>query len=410
MVTRLRNDCRYCTLPNPREGHKHGAPLSSTTVRHIYSFLDGCFRWADGKGFVHRNPCKGVDRAHRARPKTDAYTDAEVAALLDSAKGTRWEAPLKLALATGARRGELAALRWSDVYFETDAAGKERGSVTIARSIAQVGRILTIKTTKTDRIRTVPLSALGLESLRIARFQQQQDAFAAEGGYFESGFVFSAPLGEGLAPRDLTLVFEMIREKAGVKEAPARRAPHGRLTVARRRGRCGDDRQAAGSQQFEHDLERLRSCDPGPVPRSRRSSRRAPAVGCRARAQGPGLGARSLAATNAGARSPTLPFSARSSRAAAEQERPGERSTSLRTATTADTAGFQAAPMWAMHLSHASDPSMWFGAVGGGNPNDLKTALFQAGFLNSRVPVWVPVRSYRLRIAREKACQIKVFR
>lgn len=113
-----------------------------TSVRHLHTFLRSGFAWGVRMQILPRNPLDAIaqDVPQRATPKTDAFTDAEMIALLDAARSTRWDAAIMLALAIGMRRGELAALRWSDVTIETDAAGIEHGSVTISRAFAQAQR------------------------------------------------------------------------------------------------------------------------------------------------------------------------------------------------------------------------------------------------------------------------------
>jgi integrase len=169
---------------------------------------------------IPRNPLDAIaqDAPQRANPKTDAFNNVEIAALLDAARSTRWDAAIMLALASGMRRGELAALRWSDVTIETDAAGIERGSVTVARAFAQTRTSITLKSTKTGATRTIPLSRLGIDAFQRQRFRQSNDAFKAEDGYVGSGYVFTQPLGAPYPPRAFTLEFDKIRQVAGVRK------------------------------------------------------------------------------------------------------------------------------------------------------------------------------------------------
>jgi integrase len=223
LYSELQTKCRICSNVSPERparDHKCVKPLSSTSVRHIHNLLHGAFAWAVRMNVLSRSPLDALaqDAPQRRRPQVDAYSDQEVVALLEAARGSRWEASLKFALATGCRRGEVAALRWDDVRLETDAQGNERGAVTICRSFAQVGRVITTKGTKTGATRTIPCNALALEALAISRFQASQDAFRAEDGYEPSGYVFTTVLGHSIAPRDLTLAFEVLRKAAGVKK------------------------------------------------------------------------------------------------------------------------------------------------------------------------------------------------
>src|ERR1700722_18988737 len=78
-----------------------------------------------------------------------------------------------LALGSGARRGELLALRWDDVDLAT-------GSMRIERSLEQTTAGLRFKSPKTRRSRrTITLPASAVEALRIHRRKQMEWRLAA---------------------------------------------------------------------------------------------------------------------------------------------------------------------------------------------------------------------------------------
>ena len=72
----------------------------------------------------------------------------EVTALVTAFRGRSLYAPVVMALASGARRGELLALRWSDVHIE-------QGTVRFWRSLEDTKAGLRIKETKTSSGRRV---------------------------------------------------------------------------------------------------------------------------------------------------------------------------------------------------------------------------------------------------------------
>jgi integrase len=167
-----------------------------------------------------RSPIEAVhgDAPQRAPSKIEALTNAEIIALLEAARGTRWDAAIMLALSTGARRGEIAALRWEDVNLETGSDGIERGAVTIRRAFCETKAGVEVKSTKTERARTVPLSSLAIEALANERFRQAHDAVKAEEGYRAQGFVFADAFGNPYRPYAFTEAFRTIGKKAGVRK------------------------------------------------------------------------------------------------------------------------------------------------------------------------------------------------
>ena len=109
---------------------------------------------------------QGKLTAGRSDPEAVTPTTEEVAKLIKAAQSDDPVMAVAVALAfvTGARRGELAALRWSDIDLDT-------GTVRIERSLTQVGKI-TEKGTKTNRGRTVAIDARTLALLERHRVWQ----------------------------------------------------------------------------------------------------------------------------------------------------------------------------------------------------------------------------------------------
>jgi integrase len=101
---------------------KRGDGLSSKTVQNHLNFLHGVFAFAVKRGWASLNPVAHVDRPKRNRsPHTRVRflqpheLDTVIRAVPDDTLGSV-ERPLYLTAAlTGARQGELLALRWLDV-------------------------------------------------------------------------------------------------------------------------------------------------------------------------------------------------------------------------------------------------------------------------------------------------------
>jgi integrase len=105
-------------------------------------------------------------------PDPTPPTPTQAALLLTRAweKDPDWGCLLWVAMTTGARRGELCALRWYDVDFEEEL-------LTIARAYVPVGRRLIHKDTKTHQRRRI---ALAPES--IAVLEAHHDRATARAG------------------------------------------------------------------------------------------------------------------------------------------------------------------------------------------------------------------------------------
>ncbi len=103
---------------------------------------------------LDRNPVSDISRKEEPRGRTRFLSDAERASLLEACGNSEWPALrtlVLLAITTGARRGELVSLRWSDVDLK-------------------LGRAL-VRETKNGEQRTLPLAGKALECLRELKLQ-----------------------------------------------------------------------------------------------------------------------------------------------------------------------------------------------------------------------------------------------
>src|SRR5437868_3683699 len=116
-----------------------------------------------------------------------------------------------VAAATGCRRGELLAMRWSDV----DLYGR---SVRINKSLEQTKAGLRVKGTKNEESRPISLPASTIEILKTVREQQQERRQLFGRDYrTDLDLVFSAPDGNYLKPDSVTSKACLIAKQAGLK-------------------------------------------------------------------------------------------------------------------------------------------------------------------------------------------------
>jgi integrase len=135
--------------------------LASATVRQYHAILSAALHQAVKWGWIDRNPADRATppspRGQTINPPTPEQVNRLVAAA--EAKDPVLATAIALAALTGARRGELAALRWSDIDLTT-------GYITIARSITVVNGKTDEGGTKTHQIRRLALDELGAQILR----------------------------------------------------------------------------------------------------------------------------------------------------------------------------------------------------------------------------------------------------
>ncbi len=112
--------------------------------------------------------------------------------------------------ATGCRRGEACALRWTDVDLE-------RGEVAIRRSISQVGGELREKDTKTHQSRRMAIDEGTVEVLRTHRLRQRELALALGESLADDALLFSDVEGRPWRPDVCTNRFGRLRASLGLE-------------------------------------------------------------------------------------------------------------------------------------------------------------------------------------------------
>ena len=172
-------------------------PLSAKTVRNIAGVLSSAFARAIKWGLVSSNPVTNSEPPRVRKHLAIALTPAQQSMLLESASGP-WciRAYLEVDAATGCRRGELLALRWSDLA---------NGCVTIERSLTQTRAGLQFKPTKTEKPRRIVLPESAIAALEVHR--KRQDEFRQKFGpdyRSDLDLVFANPDGNPLKPDSIS--------------------------------------------------------------------------------------------------------------------------------------------------------------------------------------------------------------
>ena len=198
-----------------KQGGKGGRPMAASSVHQVHAILSGALNRAVVWGWIASNPARlasppSIERADMQPPAVeDAARLLSVALAEDPELGLF----LRLAVVLGARRGELCAVRWSDVDLD-------QGEVLIAGGIVRVpGESLVDKATKTHAKRRVAIGADTAELLRTHRLAQAKDALACGTTLAADAYVFShAPDGSvPINPDSITHRFRRLARRLGVR-------------------------------------------------------------------------------------------------------------------------------------------------------------------------------------------------
>jgi integrase len=154
-----------------RQGHTC-KPLAASTVRQIHWILSGAFERAVRWKWVAISPAGAAEPPAPPRPNPSPPSAADAARILTEAwKDPSWGTFLWVAMTTGARRGELCALRRTDLDLDN-------AIVTIGESTYGRRTAMKTKDTKSHQQRRIGLDEATVTILR--EHLTRQDELAAE--------------------------------------------------------------------------------------------------------------------------------------------------------------------------------------------------------------------------------------
>lgn len=204
-----------------RAGYAH-----ATAVK-LYNILNGLFEMAFLDDSIPMNPMLKVKRpAPRkgekpAEESEKALTVKELVHVLDSVKQEplKWQAYINLAADSGARRGELCALCWTDIDWTN-------GTITICRNLQYTATAGVYATSpKNGKSRTVDIGAETLSLLRQLRAEQARVCMAK--------YVFTQDgTPEPMHPQTPTRYFTNFGQRYGVPDFHPHKLRHSSASIA----------------------------------------------------------------------------------------------------------------------------------------------------------------------------------
>ncbi len=223
--TRSRHRCdehegSVCSPPDPgcracqRRCQPHECrPLAGSTLRQIHYLLSGAYKRAVRWRWVAVNPITQAEPPPAPKPEPRPPSAADAARIVNEAwRDPDWGAFVWLAMTTGARRGELCALRWDCVDLENAVlvlrCGVAKGN----------GGRWYMKDTKTHQQRRVSIDAETVDALRNHRARVEERAALLDVELRSDAFVFSLAPDQGtfLLPGSITQRYSKMARRLGI--------------------------------------------------------------------------------------------------------------------------------------------------------------------------------------------------
>ena len=189
---------------------KRDAGLSASRIHGILAVLSKALRQAERWEIVPRNVARLVESPPVRRRPLQPFSIADARTFLGAVADHPLHALFTLALAAGARQGELLALQWTDVDFD-------EGTASIRYSLQRINGALTLVDPKTESSRrTVTLPGLAIQALRQHRSRQAEAQLRAGSMWEVSGFIFTNAFGHPLEGSNVTHQFQRLLEQIGL--------------------------------------------------------------------------------------------------------------------------------------------------------------------------------------------------
>lgn len=194
-----------------KKGGRDGRPLSATSVRKIHTVLHAALEDAVALELIAGNPS-----AKARRPKVTKH-DARVPSLDQIRRAIEladddMAVLIRVAIATGARRGELVALRWSD--FDPDAS-----TLHVQRSIVKIpGKPFEEKRTKTGAAAVLAIDPGTVNALQAHRRRRQEQWLQLGRGRVRQAdwLWFDKDLRSPMPPDRVTYRWRVLADRAGL--------------------------------------------------------------------------------------------------------------------------------------------------------------------------------------------------
>ncbi|MCL6455131.1 MAG: site-specific integrase [Alicyclobacillus sp.] len=189
---------------------------SAQSVVHMRNFLSGMFEYAISEELIQVNP---VTRYHAPEPERTApnfWTPEELHQFLSEVAKSRHAIAFELMAGSGCRIGEIVALRWRQVNFDT---GKIR--ITTSRTHGLKG--YKEGAPKKGSFRSITLPTRTLDALRIHKLNQDKERAKAGGLWEDNDLVVATELGRPVSPSNLRTYMSRVVKRLGLPPL----SPHG---------------------------------------------------------------------------------------------------------------------------------------------------------------------------------------
>ena len=201
-------------------------PKGKHTQHYAHAVFHALFTYAVRMKLVSVNPVSSIERPKPEKKEMQIFSDDEIKRIFVAAREKRLSALFALAACTGMRQGELLALKWLAVDFET-------GILHVRETLAQVYGKFIVKAPKSK----AGLRSINLPSMAVEALHEHRKAMLKEGRDVRDGMVFCSRKGTYIRRSNLIRdSWNKILKSAGLPLRPFHSLRHSHASSLLRNG------------------------------------------------------------------------------------------------------------------------------------------------------------------------------
>ena len=186
------------------------------TIRRYLTILQSIMTMGWKQEYINSNPAdtRRLEISKIVTPEVEAFSNEEIAEILKMAQlePIHIHAVIATAIYTGARRGEIAGLKWEDIDFEKRTMYIRRSVVKLAQQEPEIKLPKTISS-----IRQIAIPQALCDILQELKKEQDRKKALLGEKWHEEGFLFTDWCGHVMHPHTPTKQFDKFLKKYGFR-------------------------------------------------------------------------------------------------------------------------------------------------------------------------------------------------
>ena len=207
-------------LQKPNAKLDGSGPLAVSSIWNCYKAFNSVMKCAKNWGLISKNPCEGVQvaKGNIRSQTTDVYTVEDLNILYDKLDSEPLDKQILviLAVTTGAREAEIAALEWKHIDFENHEVLFEQ---TLYEETGKGVQIKDSTKTKRDRIVNLSDSIIPLLKMYKVDWEETKELAGELREYKDHDFIFcNGVTGKPIRPDSISQWWSRFLQRTGIKK------------------------------------------------------------------------------------------------------------------------------------------------------------------------------------------------